>query len=63
MVRHLPAKEARSNVLERSNRSHSAICAGDAKEDISVSGTESCGFESRPAYQYAQVMQLEDMPG
>ena len=37
-------------MLERSSRSHSAICAGDAKEDISVSGTGSCGFESRSAY-------------
>ena len=24
------------------------LCAGDAKEDISVSGTASCGFESHP---------------
>ena len=31
------------------------ICVGDAKEDISVSGTESCGFESHPTYQYARM--------
>ena len=45
-------------MLERSNRSHSAICAGDAKEDISVSGTGSCGFESRSAYHRAPLAQL-----
>ena len=45
-------------MLERSSRSHSAICAGDAKEDISVSGTGSCGFESRPAHHHTPLAQL-----
>ena len=45
-------------MLERSNRSHSAICAGDAKEDISVSGTGSCGFESALHTIYTPLAQL-----
>ena len=45
---------------ERSNRSHSAKCAGDAKEDISVSGTGSCGFESRSAYHHTPLAQLAE---